>query len=133
MGSAIYDLTLPRPSMAQVVTASRGLLNPQLPAVVFRGRLPTDSIGNFALTLAGLVIGSAVQVETQAGVLIENRTADADTEVFIVPAYAAGNVSNDLRVKVRKGSASPFYRPWETQATAAVGAASIFVSQIPDE
>lgn len=96
------------------------------------GRLPTDSVGTFVLTLTGLVVGSAVQIETQAGVTIENRTATATTEVFSVPAFAVGSANNNLRIKVRKGSAAPFYQPYETQATASVGAQSVFISQIPD-
>lgn len=95
-------------------------------------RLPTDSIGTFMLTLTGLVVGSAIQIETQAGAAIENRTAAGATEVFSVPAFAVGDASNDLRIKVRKGSAAPFYQPFETLATAVVGAQSIFVNQIPD-
>lgn len=97
------------------------------------GRLPTDSVGTFALTLTGLVVGSAVQIETQAGTPIENRTAAGTTEVFFVPAYSVGSSSNDLRIKVRKGSAAPYYRPFETLATAFVGAQSIFVNQTPDQ
>ena len=95
-------------------------------------RLPTDSIGTFVLTLTNLVVGSAIRIETQAGALIEFRTAAASSEVFNVPAYSPGSASNDLRIKVRKGTSAPFYRPYETLATAAVGSQSIFVSQIPD-
>lgn len=95
-------------------------------------RLPTEPVGSFSLTLTNVVVGSAIQIETQAGAVIENRTAASSTEVFSVPAYSAGNASNDLRVKVRKGSAAPYYKNYETLATAAVGAQSIYVSQIPD-
>ena len=98
-----------------------------------RGRLPTDSIGNFTLTLTNVVVGSAIRVETQAGSLVKFRTATGSTEVFTIPAYSAGSASNDLRIKVRKGTGAPFYIPYETQATAFVGSQSIFVSQIPDE
>lgn len=97
-----------------------------------RMRLTTESIGNFTLTLTNLVVGSAIRVETQAGALIEYRVADATSEVFTVPAYAPGNAANDLRIKVRKGTAAPFYQPYETLATASVGSASIYVSQIQD-
>lgn len=97
-----------------------------------RMRLSTESIGNFTLTLTNLVVGSAIRVETQAGTLIEYRVADATSEVFTIPAYSPGNASNDLRIKVRKGTAAPFYIPYETLATASVGSGSIYVSQIPD-
>jgi hypothetical protein len=96
-------------------------------------RLPTDPVGTFTLTLTNLVVGSAVQVETLAGAAVENRTASSGTEVFALSAYASGNPANNLRIKVRKGSAAPFYQPWETLATATPGSASIYVSQIPDE
>jgi hypothetical protein len=95
-------------------------------------RLPTDPIGTFTLTLTNLVVGSAIRVETQAGALIEYRVADATSEVFTVPAYAPGNAANDLRIKVRKGTAAPFYKDYETLAVASVGAGSIYVVQVPD-
>lgn len=95
-------------------------------------RLSTDSIGTFALTLTNVVVGSAIRVETQAGALIFFRTATLTTEVFNVPAFSPGSASNDLRIKVRKGTAAPFYIPFETLAVAAVGAQSIFVNQILD-
>ncbi len=95
-------------------------------------RLPTDSIGTFALTLTGIIVGSAIRVETQAGTVIEYRVAASSTEVFNVPAFSPGSPSNDLRIKVRKGTSAPFYIPYETLAVAAVGAQSIFVSQIQD-
>lgn len=98
-----------------------------------RMRLPTESIGNLALTLTNLVVGSAIRVETQAGTLIEFRTADDTSETFTVPAYAVGNAANDLRIKVRKGTSAPFYIPFETLTTAFVGSASIYVSQILDQ
>ena len=44
-----------------------------------------------------------------------------------------GSNYNDLRIKVRKGSGSPTYKPFETLATAIVGAQSIFIGQIADE
>jgi hypothetical protein len=99
-----------------------------------RQRLPTDPVGVFTLTLTNLVVGSAIQVEPQAGgSALYSGTASASTAVIPLQAYAAGSSSNDLRIKVRKGTASPFYQPFETQATAGVGAQTIFVSQIPDE
>lgn len=95
--------------------------------------LPTDPVGVFSLTLTNLVIGSAVQIEATDGTPLENRAVDTATEVFSLSAYAPGSPLNNLRIKVRKGSAAPYYQPWETLATATPGSASIYVSQIPDE
>lgn len=96
----------------------------------FFAREASDALGPFTLTLTNLIVGSAIQIETQAGVPVENRTADSATEVFNLAAYESGN---DLRIKVRKGSSAPYYQPYETQTTAFVGAQTIFVSQTPDE
>lgn len=95
-------------------------------------RLPAESIGTFALTLNNVVVGSAINIETQSGSVIEHRIATAASEVFQVPAYPSGTPANSLRIKVRKGSSAPFFQPYETQAVAAIGSQSVFVSQIPD-
>lgn len=95
-------------------------------------RLPNESIGTFTLTLTNLVIGSAINLETQSGAVVEHRIADATAEAFQVPAYPSGNPANSLRIKVRKGSSAPYYQPYETQALAFIGSQSVFVSQIPD-
>lgn len=128
----LYPTDQPWLMSMNVFPAERGRLYGYSSMVLGRARLPTDSIGTYALTLTGLVIDSAIQIETQAGALVENRTADATTEVFSVPAYSIGSTNNDLRIKVRKGTASPFYKPYETLATAVVGSNSIYVSQILD-
>lgn len=97
-------------------------------------RLPDEPIGAFALTLTNLIVGSAIQIEAAGtGEVLVNMAADSTTENIGLSVYAAGSPRNDLRIKVRKGSAAPFYQPYETQATAVVGAQSIHVSQIPDE
>ena len=95
--------------------------------------LPTDPIGSFVLTLTHVIVGSAVQVESQSGTSLYNGTAATGTVVIPLQVYSAGSPLNALRIKVRKGSASPFYQPWETLAIAIKGSASIYVAQVPDE
>ena len=96
--------------------------------------LPTDAQGTFALTLLNVAVGSAIQVEIAAsGAVVINTTAASSTVGLSIPAYIAGSIYNNLRIKVRKGSASPYYQPYETLATAFVGSSSIYVSQISDE
>lgn len=97
-------------------------------------RLPTDPIGTFSLTLTNVVVGSVIQIEDQAGTTtLYNGTAATSTPLINLSAYAGGSGLNDLRIKVRKGTATPFYRPFETLTTAVVGSQSIYVAQIPDE
>lgn len=97
-------------------------------------RLPSDPAGSFTLTLTNVVVGSRVHVETQSdGTTFYDAIAAASTVVINLSAYAPGSPNNDLAIKVRKASGSPNYQPWSTQATAVVGAQSIYVSQIPDE
>jgi hypothetical protein len=115
------------------VPATRRPMRPQCLGVYAKGTLPTDSIGTFVMTLTNVVVGSAIRVEVvSTGELIEYRVATSSTEVFNVPAYSSGSSANELRIKVRKASAAPMYKPYETQATAVVGAQSVFIAQIPD-
>ena len=96
--------------------------------------LPADmSLGTYTLTLQNLVVGSVIYIDSQDGEhSFELRTADASEEVFNLGVYGVAAMNN-LRIKVRKGSAAPYYRPYETLTTAIVGAQSIYVSQIPDD
>lgn len=99
-----------------------------------RQRLPTDPLGAFSLTLTNLVVGSVIQVQEQvSGTTLYNGTAAATSQLISLSAYAGGSAKNDLRIKVRKGTATPFYQPYETLAVASVGSQSIYVSQVPDE
>lgn len=95
--------------------------------------LPADmSLGTYTLTLINLVVGSVIYIDSQDGAhSFELRTADASEEVFNLGVYGVAAMNN-LRIKVRKGSAAPYYQPYETLTTAVVGAQSIYVSQIPD-
>lgn len=93
-----------------------------------------DPIGNFLLTLTNVVTGSAIQIESQDGTTtLHNSTASGSTVVINLSAYAGGSNLNNLRIKVRKGSAAPFYQPYTTFTTAIVGAQSIYVNQLPDQ
>lgn len=93
----------------------------------------TDPIGTFSLTLTNVVTGSAIQIESQDGTTsLHNSTAAGSTANITLSAYASGSPLNDLRIKVRKGSAAPYYQPYETLTTAIVGSQTIYVSQIPD-
>lgn len=95
---------------------------------------PTDPIGNFTLTLTNVVTGSAIQIKSQDGsTTLHNSTAAGSTVNITLQTYAAGSPLNDLRIKVRKGSAAPFYQPYTTFTTAIVGAQSIYVNQLPDQ
>ena len=94
----------------------------------------TDPIGTFNLTLTNVVPGSSIQVETQSGAAtLYNGVAATSSPTINLSAYAPGSPYNALRIKVRKGTSSPYFQPYETLTTAFVGAQSIYVSQIPDE
>ena len=124
---------IPTPSL-QMFPAARG-------KTISRGgislgvcRLPTDPIGTFTLTLTNVVVGSRIHIETQGdGTALHDSVADATDETISLSAYASGSAYNALRIKVRKGTGSPTYKPFETLATAIVGAQSIYVGQIADE
>lgn len=114
--------------------SSRGLCDNRCGVSFERALLPTDPIGSMSLSLQNVVVGSIYEVEVlTTGTQIAVGTASSSTVALSIPVYSAGNASNSLRIKVRKGSASPYYQPYETQATAAIGSQSIFVNQIIDE
>ena len=96
--------------------------------------LPDDPIGTFNLTLTNVVVGSRVHVEKQDGaVSFYDEIATTSSVLISLDTYAPGSSYNDLRVKVRKASSSPAYKPFETLSTAIVGSQSIYVGQILDE
>jgi hypothetical protein len=87
----------------------------------------------YTLTLENVVAGSQVHVETTAGSPLYSVVAASSSVTLPLQAHETGSPLNDLRIKVRKGSSSPYYQPYETLATAVPGTASIYVSQISDE
>lgn len=96
--------------------------------------LPQDPIGNMSLTLTNIVIGSAYDIEVfSTGVSIASGVASNSSLVLNIPVYLGADPKNTLRIKIRKGSTSPYYQPYETQATALIGAQSIFINQLSDE
>lgn len=97
-------------------------------------RLPTEPLGSFVLTLTNVVVGSAIQIEDQTGAnTFHNSIAASSSVTIYLSAFGSGSSKNDLRIKVRKGSGTPYYQPYETLTVAVVGAQSIYVSQNKDE
>lgn len=97
-------------------------------------RLPSEAVGYHDLTLTNVVVGSRISVRDQAGTTtLYDQVAATSSVTISLPVYGSGSPLNDWRIKVRKASGAPNYIPYETLATAFVGTASIYVSQIPDE
>lgn len=103
------------------------------------GRLPSDPIGSMTLTLTNVAVGSRYRIERQGDGSLATPTANAEgtaassTVAITLDAFTIGNANNNLRVKVRKGTSAPYYQPWETLVTAAIGNQSIYVAQVADE
>jgi len=136
MSAAIFSSRVPHLAGAMELSplTVRGRFTLGQGVCVANQTISTDAIGTFALTLNGVVVGSAIQIEDQAGTTtLYNGTAATSSPLINLSAYAGGSSLNDLRIKVRKGSGTPFYRPYETLTTAFVGAQSIYVSQIQDD
>ncbi len=134
MASACFMSKIGFSAGCMELPATRGKFNVNHLVALARQSISTDSIGTFALTLTNVVVGSAIQIEDQAGTTtLYNGTAATSTPLINLSAYAGGSGLNNLRIKVRKGSASPYYIPWETVTVAVVGSQSIYVAQVPDE
>ncbi len=92
---------------------------------------PTDPQGTMDLTLTNVVVGSRYRVEdSTTGALVSEGTAAASTVVLTLDYYLPNQT---VKVKVRKGTATPFYQPYETQAVIGSADQSIFIAQISDE
>ncbi len=100
-----------------------------------RQLLTTDPVDTYGFTLTNVVVGSFWQIEELvAGTVIASGTAGSSTVFNTLDVYSLGSAKNDLRVKVRKASGSPYYQPYETQLTiTAGGSSSIFVNQVRDD
>ena len=98
-------------------------------------RFTSDPVGIFTLRFRNLVEGSRVRTEVAStGETLDEFVATADAaQDHTLLLYASGNPRNDLRIKVRKASESPTYRPFESQATAQLGTVTVYVFQEPDE
>lgn len=100
-------------------------------APIERQPLPTDAVGSMTLTLQNIAVGSAWRLEVLGtGATVATGTAPGGDIAQAVSVYQP---NQGLLLKVRKGTASPYYRPFDTQVTITPANVSIFVSQIPDE
>ena len=96
--------------------------------------LPDDPVGTHTVTLTNVVVGSRIHIRDQANTTtLYDQIATSGTVAIPLQVYAGGSPLNNWRIKIRKASESPTYRPYETLMTATVGASSIYVSQIADE
>lgn len=83
------------------------------------------------LTLTNVVVGSRVHIRDQADT-VTHYDDIASASSVVIPITVYGDSRDNWRIKVRKASAAPYFRPWETIMTATAGSSSIYVSQIPD-
>ena len=125
---------IPTP-LHQFMGLSRGVIVTPTGVSTGAHRLPTDAIGTFTLRFRNLVAGSRVRVEAAdtAEQLVEFIASGDSTQLRSLQLFPSGNPLNDLRIKVRKASESPAYRPFESQATAQFGVVTVYVFQEPDE
>ena len=119
--------------IGQLPDAPRGRQFAQEGGYRSRARLPSDPAGVVSLTLTNVVPGSRYRVERQSdGSPVTEGVAASSTVVLTLDYYATGNANNDLRIKVRKGTSAPLYKPYETLATIGADDQSVYVAQIPD-
>lgn len=134
MGSLVSARTAPTMAKVVIHQSDRGRWRSLGLVSVSGQNLPTDPVGVFNLTLLNVAVGSTIYVSDQADTTtLYSSTASGSTVVIQLQVYSAGSPLNNLRIKVRKGSASPYYQPWETITTSIVGSQTIYISQIPDE
>jgi hypothetical protein len=104
-------------------------------------RLATDAVGTFTLRIKNVMGGSRYRVEYAASGVVAEPSANAEgvvsgtvlTDVDLtLNLYVGGSASNDLRVKVRKGTAATKFLPFETQVVAQSGTVIAYIAQVAD-
>lgn len=96
--------------------------------------LPSDPVGTYSLRLQNIIPGSRYRIETLSeGVTLAEGVADSSNVDLTLQLYASGSPYNNLRIKARNASATPAYRPFESQAVAQLGTVTVFVFQELDE
>jgi len=105
------------------------------PSVFDHQNLPTEPVGTTSLRFRNLVEGSRVRVETVSTqeYRLEFIASAESVQIHTVPLFSLGSPLNELRVKVRKASEAPAYKPFETQVTAQAGSVTVYIFQEPDE
>lgn len=93
---------------------------------------PTDFLFNVTLTLQNVADGSRWRVEKASdgsalGGGVQSGTGDINLSI----GYAGSPLT--VRIKVRKASGSPIYKPFETNAIVGVDGASAYILQTLDE
>lgn len=103
-----------------------------------RHPLSTDSVGVMTLTLTNVVVGSRYRIERQGDGSLATPTGNAEGDAaastvnITLDYYSGGSANNDLRIKVRKATSAPIYKPFETLVTVGAASQSIYVGQIAD-
>lgn len=101
------------------------------PAAASSQIFASDPIGVSTLTIKNMVAGSHWRLETKltGAYVAEGDATGADLAV----ALSYYQPPQTLALKVRKGTASPYYRPYDTETAVGAANASVFISQISDE
>lgn len=104
-----------------------------------RQSLPNDPIGTHDLTLINVPANARVHIEDQAGTTtLSDEVATGTEGTFVtynktLSVYAGGSALNNWKIKLRKASSTPYYRPDDKLMTATVGSSSIYISMIQDD
>lgn len=134
MGTALFGSSHPILATIGTLPDTRGPLELAHGTIVGRSRLPTDALGVCAVAIENAVVGSRYRIEVAStGALVADGDVSAANFSVNVPFYAAGNPANTLRLKIRKGTTSPFYRPFETQLVSSESGARAYILQQLDE
>jgi hypothetical protein len=89
---------------------------------------PWPAVG--VLTLQNVVSGSAVLITELNGTVIASPTATGSDILVNIPFYGT---NRQVKVKIRKASATPFYQPYDTQVLITKDGGSSYIIQISDE
>lgn len=133
MSSAIYIPASAAFAGCMIQPATRGPMTPNHGVVLARQRLASDSLGSCDVRVQNAVTNSRYRVEVSStGALVAEGDVPSTDFNVSVPYYPAGNTGNALKVKIRKGTSAPKYKPFESQVVVNSAGGSVWVQQEAD-
>lgn len=135
------------PLISQGTSYGRSKMWAQGLQVYGQHRLPNDASGTCTLRLKNAISGS------EYGIFVYGTNAEATLNGtpsgvgqitggspgdvisnFDIPLdyYPTGHANNTIRIRVRRGTSTPKYQPFETQALLQSGNVVSYIAQIPD-
>lgn len=124
---------LPNP-FGNIVAGHSGRITPSMAGLSFGvAALPTDYLFTVSLTLQNVADESRYRIEDTADDSEIASGVQSGTGDIVISGIGYAGTSRTMRIKVRKATATPIYRPFETLAVVGATGGAAYILQSLDE